>query len=254
MSLEGRVAIVTGGNRGVGRGIALGLAQDGADIALNYRKDEDSARRTLEDVRALGRRAELYQASVDDFDACKAMVDKAAADFGHLDILINNAGIASRGNSVADTDPAEMERVVRVHAFGSFYMSHLVAPLLRERERGDIIMISSAGTRRWMANGSPYNMGKAAIEALAYGLYKEELEYGTRVNIVAPGVVETDMGRRLVKARGIDNIRDMDADMPFGHVCTPEDVANVVRYLVSEQNSYLTGERIYVDGGVFMGG
>lgn len=251
MSLEGRVAIVTGGNRGVGRGIALGLAQDGADIAINYRKDEDSARATLEEVRALGRKAEIYQASVDDFDACKVMVDKATADFGHLDILINNAGIASRGNSVADTDPAEMERVVRVHAFGSFYMAHLVAPLLRERPRGDIIMISSAGTRRWMANGSPYNMGKAAIEALAYGLYKEELEYGTRVNIVAPGVVETDMGRRLVKARGVDDMRDMDADMPFGHVCTPEDVANVVRYLVSEQNSYLTGERIYVDGGVF---
>lgn len=252
MSLKGRVALISGANRGVGRGIALGLAEDGADIAINYRKDEESAQATLKDVRALGAKAELYQASVDDFAACETMVKNVVADFGQVDILINNAGIASRGRSVADTDPAEMERVVRVHAFGPFYLSHLCAPLMRDRPRGDIIMISSAGTKRWMANGSPYNMGKAALEALANGLYKEELRHGTRVNIVAPGIVETDMGRRLVKARGVDDIHDMDATSPFGHVCTPEDVANVVRFLVSEQNSYVTGERIYVDGGSFV--
>ena len=142
-----------------------------------------------------------------------------------------------------------MARVVGVHAFGPFYLSHLCAPLMRDRPRGDIIMISSVATKNWQANGSPYNMGKAASEALAYTLYKEEVQYGTRVNIVAPGLVETEMGRRLSKARGTDNIRDLDEISPFGHVCAPEDVANVVRYLVSNQNSYVTGERIYVNGG-----
>ena len=249
MSLKGRVALISGSNRGVGRSIALGLAEDGADIAINYRKDGESAQETLKNVRGLGVKAELYQASVDDFPACEAMVNKIVSDFGHLDILINNAGIASRGRSVADTEPAEMARVVGVHAFGPFYLSHLCAPLMRDRPRGDIIMISSVATKNWQANGSPYNMGKAASEALAYTLYKEEVQYGTRVNIVAPGLVETEMGRRLSKARGTDNIRDLDEISPFGHVCAPEDVANVVRYLVSNQNSYVTGERIYVNGG-----
>ncbi len=248
MSLKGRVAIVTGGNRGIGKGIALGLAQDGADLAINYRGNEAEARKTLGEVRALGVRAEIYQASVDDYAAVKDMVANVAADFGQIDILVNNAGIASKGRSVADTDPDEFERVVRTHAFGTFYATHEVIPHLRKRPRGDIIMVSSAATRRWMANGAPYNVGKASIEAIAFGVAKEERANNIRVNVVAPGVVETDMGRRLLKARGVNDPRDADATAPFGRVCQPEDLSNVVRWLVSEQNSYVTGERIYVDG------
>ncbi|MBI1180798.1 MAG: SDR family oxidoreductase [Alphaproteobacteria bacterium] len=248
MSLEGRVAIVTGGNRGIGKGIALGLARDGAAVAINYRRDEEEARATLEEVRALGVRAEIYQASVDDYEAVRDMVAKIAADFGQIDILVNNAGIASKGRAVADTDPAEFERVVRTHTFGTFYATHEVIPHLRRRPRGDIVMVSSAATRRWMPNGAPYNVGKAGIEALAFGVAKEERQHNIRVNVVAPGVVETDMGVRLMKARGMDDPRAADASMPFGHVCQPGDVANVVRWLVSEGNSYVTGERIYVDG------
>ncbi len=177
------------------------------------------------------------------------MVAQVVADFGGIDILVNNAGIASRGQSVADTDPAEFERVVRTHTFGTFYATHEVIPHMRQRPRGDIIMISSAATRNWGANGAPYNIGKAGIEALAQGVAKEELRNNIRVNIVAPGIVETEMGKRLVKAtRRVDDLRDIDASSPFGHVCQPEDVANVVRYLVSDLNSYVTGERIYVDG------
>ncbi len=248
MSLKGRVALVTGGNRGIGKGSARGLAQDGADIAINYRGNEDEARKTLEEVRALGVRAEIYQAGVDDYAAVRDMVAKVAADFGQIDILVNNAGIASKGRSVADTDPDEFERVVRTHAFGTFYATHEVIPHLRKRPRGDIIMVSSAATRRWMANGTPYNVGKASIEAIAFGVAKEERANNIRVNVVAPGVVETDMGRRLLKARGVADPREADATAPFGRVCQPEDLSNVVRWLVSEQNSYVTGERIYVDG------
>ena len=249
MSLEGRVTIVTGGNRGIGKGIALGLAQDGADIAINYRSNTDEAEATAAEIEKLGVRAMPYQAPVDDYEAVKTMVAQVATDFGQIDILVNNAGIASRGLSVADTDPAEFERVVRTHCFGTFYATHEVIPHMRQRPRGDIVMISSAATRRWMANGAPYNVGKAGVEAIAYGLAKDELKNNIRVNVVAPGVVETDMGRRLVKAtRNVDDMRDIDADMPFGHVCQPSDVANAVRYLVSDLNTYVTGERIYVDG------
>ena len=249
MSLKGRVAIVTGGNRGIGRGIALGLAEDGADIAVNYRKDVEGAMQTVADIEALGCRAIAYQASIDQHEAVAEMVAQVAQDFGGIDILVNNAGIASRGQSVADTDPAEFERVVRTHTFGAFYATREVIPYLRQRGRGDIIMISSTATRSWGPNGAPYNVGKAGIEALAVGVAKEELNNNIRVNIVAPGIVETEMGKRLMKAtRGVDNLRDIDASSPFGHVCQPADVANVVRYLVSDLNSYVTGDKIYVDG------
>jgi NAD(P)-dependent dehydrogenase (short-subunit alcohol dehydrogenase family) len=244
------VALVSGGGRGIGRAIALGLAEDGAAVAVNYRKDEEAARETVAAIEKAGGRAKAYAASVDSWDADEAMVRAALADFGHIDILVNNAGIASRGNSVADTDPAEMERVVRTHAFGSFYLSKLVLPSMREQPRGDIIMISSVAAKSLSGNGSPYNMGKAAVEALAQTLYKEERRHNIHVNIVAPGLVETEMGKRLARAtRGTQDIRELDATSPFGRVCQPEDVANVVRYLVSDQASYLTGQRVQVDGG-----
>jgi NAD(P)-dependent dehydrogenase (short-subunit alcohol dehydrogenase family) len=121
---------------------------------------------------------------------------------------------------------------------------------MREQPRGDIVMVSSTATSANAGNGSPYNMGKAAMEALALTLSKEERRHNIHVNIVAPGLVESDMGVRLARAtRGTQDIRELDAVSPFGRVCQPSDVANVVRYLVSEGASYLTGQRVMVDGG-----
>lgn len=255
MTLEGRVALVTGGGRGIGRAISLGLAQDGATVAVNYRKDEDAARETVAAIESAGGKAKPYHASIDSWDEDSAMVEAVLADFGHIDILVNNAGIASRGNAVVDTDPAEMERVVRTHAFGPHYLCKLVIPSMRTRPRGDIIMISSVATRSLNGNGGPYNMGKAAMEALALTLFKEERKNGIHVNIVAPGLVETDMGTRLARATaGVTDIRTLDATSPFGRVCQPDDVAGVVRYLVSDGAGYLTGQRIQVDGGGNMTG
>jgi NAD(P)-dependent dehydrogenase (short-subunit alcohol dehydrogenase family) len=250
MSLSGRMALVTGGGRGIGRAIALALAEDGADVAVNYRRDEAAAKDTVAAIEAKGRRARSYRASVDAFEEDAAMVQAVLADFGHVDILINNAGLASRGQSVADTDPAELERVVRTHAFGPHFLSKLVLPSMRTRPRGDIVMISSVATLQMNANGAPYNMGKAAMEALALTLAKEEKRHKIHVNIVAPGLVETEMGKRLARATmGVEDFRKLDPAMPFGHVCQPEDVADVVRFLCSERAGYLTGEKINVWGG-----
>ena len=171
-------------------------------------------------------------------------------ELGPVDLLVHNAGIASRGQSVADTDPAELERVMRVHALGPHYLTRLLLPGMRSRARGDVVFISSVATLYYAANGAPYSMGKAAMEALAFTLAKEERRHGIRVNVVAPGLVETEMGRRLVRAtRGIDDLRQLDRQMPFGRVCQPEDVANAVRFLVSSRASYLTGEVLHVHGG-----
>ena len=246
--LAGRVAFVTGGSRGVGRSIALALAEAGADVAINYRRDDASAQEAPHALRATGVRA--VAGSVADPDACDAMVDQVEAELGPVSILVNNAGIASRGLAVADTTAEELARVMGTHAFAAHALSKRVVPAMRGQDRGDIIMISSVATRGLGANGAPYNMAKAALEALAMTLAKEERAHGIRVNVVAPGLVDTDMGRRLVAAtQGVEDVRTLDANMPFGRVCQPEDVANVVRFLVSPDNSYLTGERIYCDGG-----
>lgn len=248
--LQGRVAIVTGGGRGIGRSISLGLAADGADVVVNYRRDQEAAEATVAEIEALGRQAIAVAASIDDYDSCRHLVDAAVGHFGFVDILVNNGGIASAGRAVADSEPAEFERVVRTHAFGAWYMSKLVLPSMRTRPRGDIVMISSVATLSNGANGAPYNMGKAAIEALAFTLAKEERPHGIHVNVVAPGLVETDMGRRLARAvAGVQDMRHLDAVMPFGRVCQPSDVADVVRFFCSPAAAYLTGEKLNVHGG-----
>ncbi|MEY2522965.1 MAG: hypothetical protein QOJ66_1530 [Ilumatobacteraceae bacterium] len=251
--VDGRVALVTGGGRGIGRGISELLAAQGATVAVNYRRDADAAADTVAAIHAAGGEASAFQASVDDADACATMIDAVVAQFGGLDILVCNAGIASRGNSVADTDPAEMIRVVAAHAFGPHHLARLALPHLRARGRGDVVMISSVATSTMSANGAPYNMGKAALEALAFTLAKEERANGIHVNVVAPGLVETEMGVRLARSftgnRDLQDLRSLDAAAPFGRVCQPLDVANVVLWLCSEGAAYITGQRIVCNGG-----
>lgn len=250
---SGRIALVTGGGRGIGRAISEQLAAAGAVVAVNYRRDADAAADTVAAIESAGGVARAYVASVDDADAMQAMVEQISADLGRVDLLVCSAGIASRGNSVADTDPAEFVRVLNTHAVGAHHACRLVLPGMRQADRGDIVMISSVAAHSHGPNGAPYSMGKAAIESLAYTLAKEEMPHGIHVNIVAPGLVETDMGVRLARAiygkREMDDLRELDSIFPFGRVCQPSDVADVVTYLCSDQAGYLTGQRIVVDGG-----
>ncbi len=256
--LDGRIALVSGGGRGIGRGISELLAAEGASVAVNYRADKAAADDTVAAIEHAGGVARAYKAAVDDPEACASMVAAVVADFGGLDTLICNAGIASRGRAVVDTDPDEMVRVVATHAFGPHHMSREALPHIRTRAasnggRGDIVMISSVATSSMGANGAPYNMGKAAMEALAFTLAKEERPHGIHVNVVAPGLVETDMGVRLARAftgnRDMPDLRALDAGSPFGRVCQPLDVANVVLWLCSPGSGYVTGQRIECNGG-----
>ncbi len=150
---------------------------------------------------------------------------------------------------MADTDPTEVGRVMGVHAMGAHHLCRLVLPAMRAGGGGHVVFVSSAAARILAPNSAPYNMAKAALEALAVTLAKEERRYGIHVNVVAPGLVVTEMGRRLMRAMGVPDIATMDATAPFGRVCRPEDVAAVVRFLCSPGAGYVTAQIIGVDGG-----
>ena len=250
MSLEDRIALVTGGGRGIGRHIALGLAEDGADIAVGYARDEAAAEASAQAIRALGRRAHVLKIRVDDYPASRSAVQALQQDFGEVDILVNNAGLDFRGADVVDTEPREVEELMRVNALAPHHLCSLLLPGMRARGWGHVIMLSSSVTEVMGAGFAPYAMSKAAVEALAQVLAKEEREHGIHVNVVAPGLVETDMGMRYVRElSGLGNFREVDPIVPYGRVCQPEEVASVVRFLVSDAASYVNGQRIYVHGG-----
>jgi len=248
--LAGRRALVTGASRGIGRGIALELAAAGADVVVNYRRDEESAAEVVAAVAAAGARAVALQGSVSEIDALEDLAAQAAAELGPIDLLVLNAGIASRGDDIAGTDPAELQRVVATHALGAHRLTQLLLPGMRAAARGDVIAISSSELAAMRARGGPYNMAKAALEAMVLTLAHEEAGNGVHANIVAPGLVVTDMGSRLVKAKlGLDDISELDADQPFGRLCRPADIGRAVVFLASDAAAMVTGRRLVVDGG-----
>jgi 3-oxoacyl-[acyl-carrier protein] reductase len=255
--MQGRLALITGSSRGIGAGIALALAKAGADIAINYQSNADAANAVASEVRTLGRRAAIYQADITQEAACQAMVATVLADFGKVDILVNNAGIGSihvEQPLVTDTRPADLQRLFDHHVMGALYLCKLLVPQMRVLPRGDVVMISSHATHALSARMGTYNVAKAGMEALAYTLAKEERQYGIRVNIVAPGLIETDTTQLLMATtRGITDLRALDASSPFGFMAQPADIGAAVVYLCSEGGRYVTHQRLAVNGGGFPG-
>ena len=250
LPLAGRTALVTGGSRGIGRAIALALAADGATVAVSYRRDAAAADATVADIESLGSTGRAYPGSMAEPDEVAALAVAVQAELGPVDLLVHSAGIASRGATVADTELTELDRLMRTHVYGAFQLCGALLEGMRSRPRGDVVMISSVAARQLAARTAPYAMAKVALEGMAMVLAKEERGNGIHVNVVAPGLVDTEMGRRLVKgAMGVDDILTLDAGSPFGRVCRPEDVAEVVRFLVSPSAGYVTGQIVTVDGG-----
>ena len=251
--LVGRTAMITGGSRGIGRAIALRFAAEGANVAINYASSQVAAEEVANLVRELGGKAAIYQADVADQGACEQMCAAAIETFGQIDILVNNAGIGSSAvnrPTVVEASIEQWQLLLGANLWGPIYMSRALIPHMRGAGRGDIIMISSIAAQSMGAQMGLYSVGKAGMEALAHTLAKEEKAHGIRVNIVAPGLVGTDMGRKLVSLLpGPDDMRQLDANMPFGFVCTPEDIAATVAHLCSDDGRYITDQRITISGG-----
>ena len=250
MKLAGKKALVTGGGRGIGRGISLTLAKYGADVVLNYRKDEAAARETVGTLEGLGRKAAAVKADITQAGEVEELVKHAVDLLGGLDIVAVNAGIASRGNSVRDTEPDEFQRVVSTNLFGAFYTAKYAARQLHDQGTGGSITFTSSVVSQGKPPFSvPYAAAKSGLEVLMVVLAKEEVAQKIRVNAIAPGLVETEMGNRLVKARGMKDIQSMASVLPFGRVCQPEDIGEMVAFLASEEGSYITGQVIGIEGG-----
>ena len=246
--LDGKIALVTGGGRGIGRGIVVELAREGADVAINYRRDEGAAEETAAAVRGLGRRAVTLQADVSQQAAVDAMVACAVEAFGGLDIGVANSGVASRVATVADLDPGEWHRVIGTDLHGAYYTARALVPHLLKR-RGVLLFVSSIGADMAGAGGAPYHVAKAGVNALTKVIAKEVASQGMRVNCIAPGLVRSDMGTRLMKASGEEMLVK---GIPLGRAGEPSDIGKAAVYLASDDAAWVTGKILRVDGGVWM--
>src|SRR5437870_12658230 len=241
------MALVTGGGRGIGRGISLEFAREGADVAINYCRDREAAGKTAAEVRALGRRAVVLQADVSDREAVEAMVAEAVRFLGGLDVVVANSGVAARFAPVAGVDPAEWRRVLATDLDGAFWTARAAVPHVVAR-RGVLLFISSIGADLAGAGRAPYPVAKAGANALMKVLAKEVAPAGVRVNSIAPGVVRSEMGERLLRYHGDAVLQTI----PLGRAGEPSEIGRAAVFLASADGAWITGKVLRVDGGAYI--
>ena len=243
MLLEDKIAIVTGGTRGIGRAIVFDLIQNGAKVLFTYLKSDESAGIVLDEIKELNGEAEAIKADVRLFDEAKKTVEEAINKFGKVDILVNNAGI-TKDKSLMMMEPSEWLDVINTNLTGYFNMAKACIVTMMKQKSGIIVNISSIAGLVGMPRQVNYSSAKAGEIGLTKSLAKEVASYGIRVNAVAPGFIDTDMTKDLNKK---DELIKM---IPFGRFGKPEEVAKVVSFLASDRSNYITGQVIKVDGGL----
>src|SRR5712692_4051085 len=248
MALAGKVALVTGASRGIGRAIAGALAGAGLRVGVSYRAGDREAREVVEKIAADGGQAQSFKADIGVPEESRRLVESALAAFGRIDVLVNNAGISVTPARFAELPSEDWERVLRVNLSGPFYLIKAVLPHMRERKSGHIVNLSSNVTQRFPATYGAYTVSKAGVDALTRVLAKEEGPNGIRVNAIAPGPIETDMFAQARALMGPERADAFVKSIPLGRTGRPEEIASAVRFLVSEAASYLTGQVVYVNG------
>lgn len=247
-ALSDRVVLVTGASRGIGAAIALACARVGADVAVGYGNDSEGADRTAGAIRDLGRKAVTYRADLRDFAQVETMVESAAAEFGHIDGLVNNAGIMPQALFV-DMSVEEWREVIDIDLTGSFMCTKAVLPGMLDRGAGSIVMIASRLGQIGFAGVSHYAAAKAGVIALTKSLAKEVGPLGVRVNAVAPGVTITDMTTDVTQ--GDVGARRL-AELPAGRFATADEVATSVVFLLSDAAVLFYGQTLNPNGGGYM--
>lgn len=245
--LDGKMALVTGGSRGIGRAIVLALATEGADVAFTYHRDAQQAQEVMARVEGLGRRALSFKADVSDFAEAQRIVQSVVSTWARLDALVNNAGI-HQNEPIWAMEEAQWDRVLDVDLKGTFNYIRAVAPHFRQQRGGRIVNITSIHGLRGRAAGPNYSAAKAGVIGLTKSVARDLGPCGVNVNAVAPGITETDMVRALpeeVKESFVSGI-------VMGRIGQPEDVAHLVAFLCSDRARHITGEVIKVDGGQYI--
>ncbi|CEH32031.1 3-oxoacyl-ACP reductase [Aneurinibacillus migulanus] len=245
--LEGKVALVTGASRGIGRAIALELARQGADVAINYAGNEAAARDVADEIAKLGRRALVVKANVADADEVETMVKQTIDEMGKLDILVNNAGI-TRDNLLMRMKEAEFDEVIAINLKGVFNCTKAVTRPMMKARGGRIINISSVVGVMGNAGQANYVAAKAGVIGMTKSVARELASRGITVNAVAPGFIETDMTSVL----GEDTRESLLGQIPLARLGKPEDIANMVAFVASEKAGYITGQVFHIDGGMYM--
>lgn len=247
MDLDGKVALVTGGSMGIGTSISMDLGQNGADVALTYRRHGDEAKEIAQQIEKMGQRGKAYQVDVSDFDAAQNLVAQVQEEFGRLDILVNNAGMNWDGVVWKMTEE-QWDAVINVDLKGTFNYIRAVAPVFKSQQSGKIVNITSINAMRGRFGQSNYAAAKAGTNALTKTVAKELGRFRVNVNAVAPGLIETDM----IKSMPEENKQKSRSETVFNCLGVPEDIAYLVTFLCGEKARHITGEIIKVDGGQYI--
>lgn len=246
--LENKVAIVTGAARGIGEGIALKFAEQGAHVAFTYVSDSSAGKAALleEKLKAFGVQAKAYQSNAGDYAACEAFVNDVIKDFGKIDICVNNAGI-SKDNLLLRMTPEQWNEVIQINLNSVFNMTKQVIKPMMKAKSGSIINMSSVIGEMGNAGQSSYAASKAGVIGFTKSVAKELGSRNIRCNAIAPGFIETDMTSYLKEGEAADKYK---SGIPLGRFGTAEDIANVSLFLASDMGNYITGQVISACGGL----
>lgn len=243
--LEGKVALITGAARGIGKAIALKMAGEGADIAFTDLNIDDNAKQTESEIAAYGVKVKGYASNAASFDDTHTVVGEILKEFGHIDILVNNAGITKDGLMMRMSE-AQWDAVLNVNLKSAFNFVHACTPIMMKQKAGSIINMSSVVGVHGNAGQSNYSASKAGMIGLAKSIAQELGSRGIRANAIAPGFIITDMTAKLS-----DEVKEeWSKKIPLRRGGTPEDIADVAVFLASDMSSYVTGQVIQVDGGM----